>query len=107
MKISEPINLEFTRENALRLLALGATPDDSTYSHKQIAEWCDRFWCQYLEVDAPVEIESLLPVLTSVETQWDLYLVNTYSLKELEEGDFEEVRLPAEWFSQWLEEANA
>jgi hypothetical protein len=107
MKNSDPIELEYTRENALRLLELGANPDASPYSHKQIAEWCDRFWCQYLEIDAPKEIEKLLPVLTSVETQWDLYLANTYSLKELQEGNFEAVRLPTEWFEDWLKEANA
>lgn len=107
MNNSEPINLEYSRENALLLLKRGAQPDESPYSHKQIAEWCDRFWCQYLEVDAPKEIEKLLPVLTSVETQWDLYLANTYSIKELQEGNFESVRLPTKWFEDWLKEANA
>jgi hypothetical protein len=107
MKISEPISLEFSRENALRLLALGASPKESPYSHKQISEWCDKFWCKYLDVDTPEEIEALLPILTDVDTQWDLYLVNTYSIKELQEGNFESVCLPTEWFDQWLEEANA
>ena len=107
MNESKPIELEFTRENALKLLAMGARPEESPFSHKQIAEWCDRYWCKYLDVDAPREIEKLLPILTSVETQWDLYLANTYSLKELQEGNFESVRLPVEWFKDWLKEANA
>lgn len=107
MNISEQIDLEFTRENALNLLKGGANPDESPYSHKQIAEWCDKFWCLYLDVDAPKGIEVLLPILADVETQWDLYLANTYSLKELQEGNFESVRLPIEWFEQWLQEANA
>jgi len=107
MNISEPIELEFTRKNALILLRLGASPNESPYSHKQIAEWCDKFWCQYLDVDAPKGIEPLLPILTDVETQWDLYLANTYSLQELQEGNFDSVRLPIEWFEQWIQEANA
>jgi hypothetical protein len=107
MNISDPIELEFTRENALSLLRLGLTPNESPFSHKQIAEWCDKFWCKYLDIDAPREIELLLPILTDVETQWDLYLANTYSVSELQKGDFESVRLPIEWFEQWLQEANA
>jgi len=107
MNISELIELEFTRKNALILLRLGASPNESPYSHKKIAEWCDKFWCQYLDIDASKGIESLLPILTDVETQWDLYLANTYSLQELQEGDFESVRLPIEWFEQWIQEANA
>ena len=107
MNQSEPIELEFTRENALKLLYFGLHPEKSPYSHKQIAEWCDRFWCKYLDIDAPKEIEQLLPILTDVETQWDLYLANTYSLKQLQEDNFEHVVLPPEWFAQWLREANA
>lgn len=61
MKPSKPVELEFTPENALKVLAMGANPEKSPYSHKQIAEWCDRFWCMYLDVDAPKEIEKLLP----------------------------------------------
>lgn len=107
MNQSELIELEFTRENALKLLSMGAHPERSLYSHKQIAEWCDKFWCQYLDVDAPNEIEKLLPILTAVETQWDLYLANTYSLKHLQTGNFEDVALPVEWFEEWIKEANA
>jgi len=84
------------------MLAWGANPEASPYSHKQIAEWCDRFWCQYLDVDADPEIERLLPVLTDVETQWDLYLANTYTLEELRAKDFETEQMPKEWFNDWL-----
>ena len=107
MDLSEPINLEFTRENMVKLLLLGEKPDESLYSHKQIAEWCERFWNKYSDVDAPEEIEKLMPVLADVETQWDLYLANTYTLKELQEQSFENVVLPAKWFTEWLREINA
>ena len=84
------------------MLEWGATPEASPYSHRQIAEWCDRFWCQYLDVDADPEIERLLPVLTDVEIQWDLYLANTYTLEELRTKDFEAEQMPNEWFNDWL-----
>ncbi len=104
MQLSDPADMPFTRKSALKMLAWGANPETSPYSHKQIAEWCDRFWCQYLDVDAEPEIETLLPVLTDVETQWDLYLANTYSIEELRRSDFEKEQMPKEWFNDWLQQ---
>lgn len=89
------------------MLEWGAHPEQSPYSHKQIAEWCDRFWCQYIDIDAPLEIERLLPILTDVETQWDLYLANTYQIHELRSRSFEDEHLPVEWFQDWLSKAKA
>lgn len=105
MNVSQPAEMPFTREATIQMLKWGAMPESSPYSHKAIAEWCDRFWCQYLEVDAEPEIEKLLPILTDVETQWDLYLANTYSIDELRSGNFEQVRIPTEWFHEWLSQA--
>lgn len=96
------IKLPFTAAAVAQVLAWGAAPDVAPHSHKQIAEWCDAFWCQYLDSDAPEEIERLLPILTDVETQWDLYLANTYSLDELRSQSFENERIPTEWFEEWL-----
>lgn len=107
MEISAPIPLPFEVEAAIKILGWGAKPNTSPYSHKQISEWCDRFWCQYLDVDAPPEIEKLLSILTDVETQWDLFLANTFSLEELKSCNFEQVQLPVEWFEQWLAQAVA
>jgi hypothetical protein len=104
MELSTPAAMPFTREAALKMLKWGAEPSTSPYSHKQIAEWCDRFWCKYLDVDAEPEIESLLPILTDVETQWDLYLANTYSLEELRAKNFEEEQMPTVWFRDWLQQ---
>lgn len=104
MELSEPIVLPFTRDSVIRVLTYDANPEASPYSHKQIAEWCDRFWCQYLDCDAEPAIEELLPVLTDVETQWDLYLVNTYSIDELCSRSFDDETMPVQWFHDWLKE---
>ena len=106
MELSKPIDLEYTKENFVTLLDYGAQPDRSPYTHKQIAEWCERFWNKYSDVDAPEEIESIMPILADVETQWDLFLVNTYTAEELRKTDFESVRLPVEWFVNWAAEVN-
>lgn len=102
MKLSKPAEMPFTRDAAIQMLKWGANSTSSPYSHKQIAEWCDKFWRQYLEVDAEPEIESLLPILTDVDTQWDLYLANTYSIEELQTKDFEQEQIPKKWFNEWL-----
>ena len=106
MNQNKPIEFGFTRENVLTVLSMGANPKKSPYSHKQIAEWCERFWGKYCDIDAPEEIEELMPILADVETQWDLYLASTYSLDQLQEDNFENVVLPVEWFVEWLKEAN-
>lgn len=107
MKLSTPIELEYSRKNLLALLSYGGNPDQSPYTHKQISEWCERFWNKYNDVDVSEEIEKVMPILADVETQWDLYLANTYSSSQLQELDFETVRLPVEWFKDWSAEANA
>ena len=107
MNQSQELPFPFNAESVLRLLEYGCAPESSPFSHKQIAEWCDRFWCQYLDVDAPPDIEPLLPLLTDVETQWDLYLANTFSVEQLQNNSFESVQLPKEWFEDWLSQAKA
>ncbi len=107
MKYSNPIKLEFNIENFIKLLSLGKTPDSSPYCHKQIAEWCEQFWNKYCDIDAPNDIERIMPLLADVETQWDLFLANTYSLEELQKKNFENVVLPKEWFEEWLNKVNA
>ena len=104
MNSSPAIELPYTRKSFERLLEHGCVPAASPFTHKQIAEWCDRFWCKYIDVDAPEDIAILLPLLTEIETQWDLYLVNTYDSKQLQTEDFESVCLPTEWFEGWLKQ---
>lgn len=43
MTCSQRIELEYSKANLLVLLAHGAEPDKSPYSHKQIAMWCELF----------------------------------------------------------------
>jgi len=107
MTRSSPIQLNYSKDNLLVLLRHGANPDKSPYTHKQIAEWCEHFWNKYQDDDAPETIESIMPILADIETQWDLYLANSYSTEELRKSSFESVQLPVEWFKNWLVEANA
>jgi hypothetical protein len=100
--LSKPIPLPYTPEAVVQVLSWGASPKAAPYSHKQIAEWCDRFWCQYMDVDAPDSIERLLPTLADVDAQWDLFLATTFSLEDLQTKSFEKVCMPVAWFEDWL-----
>jgi hypothetical protein len=101
------LDLPFTPQAAVQVLKWGARPEESPYTHRQIAEWCDRFWCEFLDVDAPGEIERLLPILADVDAQWDLFLANTYSFEELRSLSLDDVQLPVKWFQEWLRQAKA
>ncbi len=107
MAPSKLIELEYSKANLLVLLGHGAAPDKSPYSHKQIVEWCELFWNKYCDDDAPTEIEEIMSILADVETQWDLYLANTYSIDELRNLSFENVQLPLNWFIDWAAQINA
>tara|TARA_R110000751_G_scaffold122853_1_gene223519 strand:- start:2959 stop:3282 length:324 start_codon:yes stop_codon:yes gene_type:complete len=104
MELSKPINLDLTKENFISLLEYGADENQLTYSHKQIAEWSEKFWNKYYDVDAPKAIEDILSTLADVETQWDLHLVNTYKVDELQNVNLDLVNLPFSWFNDWLGE---
>ncbi|WP_125783663.1 hypothetical protein [Pseudoalteromonas rubra] len=104
MELSKPISLDFTKENFISLLNYGADENQLTYSHKQIAEWSEKFWNKYHDIDAPKEIEDIMSTLADVETQWDLYLVSTYKVEQLQNINLDSVNLPFSWFKSWLDE---
>jgi hypothetical protein len=57
-----------------------------------------------MDIDTSTDIESIMPLLADVETQWDLYLVDT---SELKSQNLESVCMPTVWFQNWLGEVDA
>ncbi len=101
------LNLPFAKASLRNLLREGASPE-SSISHQRIADWCERFYIAIAETDTGDEPSADLldaaEIALDVDAQWGLYLVNTFSLAELQSLDFATVQLPYEWFSEWLEE---
>ncbi len=101
------ISLPFTLANLRALLAEGARPD-AQYTHQQIKTWADGFWWRYTiwpadpDASVPPELQAAAELAQEIELQWDMYLANTYTLSELQHLDFSQVRLPNEWFVEWL-----
>jgi len=96
-----PIELPYTAANLVRLLAIIAEAADDTYTHQQIARWCDLFGFHFYDDPSVRDRTTELDVAEDVSAQWDLTLANTYSLAELQSLDFTAVKLPTEWFVEW------
>lgn len=106
------IDLPLTLENFRDLLIAGARPD-GRYTHQQIKDWAARFWGRHIRSEpvdptlkAPEEIRLAANLAQEIEAQWDMFLVNTYKPSELQHLDFSQVRLPYEWFADWLAQLN-
>lgn len=102
-----PVDLPFTLASFRALLEEGARPD-ARYTHQQIKDWAQQFWwTQFQQVmnhggTVPEVIDAATDLGIEIETQWDLYLANTYTLSELQRLDFSHVSLPQHWFTDWL-----
>jgi uncharacterized short protein YbdD (DUF466 family) len=105
MDIYNEIQLEFSRENVQKVIEWGASPDSSPHSHQAIASWCERFWNKYCDIDAPEEIEEVMPLLAEIETEWDVYVA--HYKEQHPNGVTSSPRLPPEYFNKWLSQANA
>ncbi|RDW17714.1 hypothetical protein [Oceanobacillus chungangensis] len=93
------IDWMLSKENLVELLK-SVVNGTSQFTHQQICNWCDKHYTDETELDG----EKLYDVLEDISTQWDLYLTNTYTLKELQHMDFSKVKLPIEWFERWVGE---
>jgi hypothetical protein len=105
------IDLPFTLSNLRALLIEGTRPDGG-YTHQQIKDWAEQFW--WTQSEQPFfQGDEVLPLVAEaadlaqeIEMQWDMYLADTYTLPELQHLDFSQVRLPNEWFADWLARLN-
>lgn len=104
---SNRIELPFTVESLRSVLSWALIPNEGEFSHQDIAHWCDRFHMAMFDIDTDRSMDIATSVAADVDAQWDMYLANTYSLEELQNLDFRVVRLPDEWFHDWLNQLRA
>ena len=99
-KLDVPLTVESLRE----VLAHG-TEEDSPVTHQQIADWCFRFWWEREEGSLSgildEDLDMAAEVALDVESQWGTYLLERYTLGELQTMDFSKVMLPEDWFRDW------
>jgi hypothetical protein len=99
------INLPYSFESLVGLLSC-ISKNENNFSQYDFAQWCDNFIMVFDEAELSPNFEIAVIVARDIECQWDLFLVNSYSLKELENIDLSKVKLPKEWYIQWLGELN-
>ena len=103
------LSLLGTREAPAENIAVEDLPSSKeVLSADQIADWCFRFWREREEGSSPGVLDDDLDIAAGVAldvgTQWGIYLLESFTLGELQSMDFSEVRLPAEWFRGWQHE---
>jgi hypothetical protein len=102
----QKIDLSFTKDNLALMLRKIISTEGLEYSEQGFVNWCENFYWAIDEAEQNNEYvnqkNTLAEVLNDISVQWDLYLVNTFSLEELQTLDFSLVRLPSAWFDNWL-----
>jgi hypothetical protein len=99
------INLPYSYGSLVVLLS-HISINKNNFSHYDFTQWCDNFTMVFDEVELSPIVENAVIVARDIECQWDLFLVNSYSLEELQNIDLSKVKLPQEWFIEWLEQLN-
>jgi hypothetical protein len=102
---AKQIPLPLSKQNLKHLLQ-NIMEESSEYTHQDFANWCSRHFgniiANNLELKAVGIDEATYEVLNDVDAQWDLFLVNTYTIEELQTMDLSKVKLPDEWYKEWL-----
>lgn len=102
--VFEVIEDDFTYSNLFQFLN-EIIEDRFKYAQKDFVDWCVRGWCKYMDVDIEDKsLEKTIKIFADVDCQWDLYLANTYSLSELQNMNYYEVKLPKEFYENWKNE---
>ncbi|MFJ7828435.1 hypothetical protein [Psychrobacillus sp. NPDC096623] len=96
------IDWSFSKENLIDLLK-SVVNKTNQYTHQQICNWCDKHYMNYIDKDG-LNDERLYGILEDISAQWELYLANNFSFKELHQLNFSKVNLPIELFEGWLKE---
>ncbi|GAB6255806.1 MULTISPECIES: hypothetical protein [Bacillaceae] len=102
------IDFPFSSKNLKNLLNT-VCRKENRFSQYELIKWCDNLTMAFEEDEAGEfnEFDEIaFGIARDIECQWDLFLVNTYSLKELLNLDLSKVKLPQDWFIEWLEQLN-
>ena len=101
------IPLKLSKQNLKSLLS-GFILGESIYTHQDFVNWCSLHFANMVVNDLELEDVAIdkqtFDVLQDVDAQWDMYIVNKYPIEELQTLDLSTVKLPIEWFRDWLKQ---
>lgn len=102
------IDFPFSSENLKNLLN-SVCRKENKFSQYEFGKWCNNLTMAFDddETEEWNEFDNIaFGIARDIECQWDLFLINTYSLKELQNLDLSKVKLPQDWFKEWLKQLN-
>ena len=103
-RIDLPFNID-----SLRHVLKQAAFEQNVYTHQQISNWAWGFWWECDEgvlmeaAEDDAQLSAAAEIALDIDSQWDMFLFNTYSMEQLQSIDISKVQLPREWFQNWLE----
>jgi len=105
---AKEIPLAFTQDNLKELLG-DIINETSIYSHQDFANWASKFHMHCINLfDKGEHVDDELEdVVLDIDMQWDLYLLNKYSLDELLKLNLSMVEFPAELLNDWSTRLNS
>ena len=99
------IKMSFNMENLRLILQEIIEHKTLGFSHEDLANWCYQCLVKLHEENDEDHFDKhFIEILSDIDAQWELYLVNTYSLGELKQLNFSKVELPLSWLKEWLEQ---
>lgn len=102
MNRQQQIILTHTPDNLQHLL-IQVKNKTNLFTHEELADWCCDYTVKLQNVELNTKLEiTALSVATDIDSQWELYLVNSYTLEQLQTLDKSKVNLPEDWFKEWL-----
>lgn len=103
-RVSTCIDAPYNSESLVRLLQHFLS-HPTEYTHSDFADWHSDYWqaAHYEQIDLRTDIDKkAIEVAGNVDARWVSSIVNTYSQDELGSIDSSKVKLPREWFEDWL-----
>lgn len=102
------INNRYEPESLLQLLMNVDSNKEKNITHYDLVNWCEEYsyyWNNKEDnenITLTVLQQQALNIAQGIECQWDLYLVNTYTVEELNHLNLHLVEMPGGWFKEWL-----
>ena len=99
------IDASYTFGNFKKLLETSCN-DENKFSHNDFVKWCDNLTKIFEDEELNEDDFTCFTIARDIECQWDLFLINTYSIEILQSLDLNQVSLPQEWFLDWFNQLN-
>jgi hypothetical protein len=104
---AKDISFPLTKDN-LKTLLIELLNGTSNYSHQDFANLCSKHFVNIYSSEMDFEHfgidDKTYEVINDVDTNWDIYLVNSYTIDQLKELNLSTVTLPEDWLKEWIKQ---